>query len=62
MQASARSTGAEPVNGWLALIIFLLIGIAFAPYLQSSLNKVWNTQIAGATPDSGADGSGAQPW
>ena len=31
MQAAARLTGAEPVNGWLALIIFLVIGFVFAP-------------------------------
>jgi hypothetical protein len=49
MQAAARHTGAEPVNGWLALIIFLLIGIVFGPYLQSCLNKVWDAQ-AGAAP------------
>ena len=47
MQAAARLTGAEPVNGWIALIIFLVIGIAFAPYLQSYLNKVWDAQAGG---------------
>jgi len=48
MQAAARLTGAEPVNGWIALIIFLVIGIAFAPYLQSCLNNVWDAQAGGA--------------
>jgi hypothetical protein len=47
MQAAARITGAEPANGWIALIIFLVIGIAFAPYLQSCLNKVWDAQAGG---------------
>jgi hypothetical protein len=47
MQAAARLTGAEPANGWIALIIFVLIGIAFAPYLQSCLNKVWDAQAGG---------------
>lgn len=47
MQAAARITGAEPVNGWIALIIFLVIGIAFAPFLQSNLNKVWDAQAGG---------------
>ena len=55
MQAAARLTGAEPANGWIALIIFLLLGIAFAPYLQSCLNKVWETQPGGAI------GSGQAP-
>ena len=44
MQAAARITGAEPANGWIALILFLLLGIAFPPYLQSCLNKVWDAQ------------------
>ena len=47
MQAAARITGAEPVNGWIALIIFVVIGIAFAPFLQSNLNKVWDAQAGG---------------
>jgi hypothetical protein len=47
MQAAARITGAEPANGWIALIIFLVIGFVFAPYLQSCLNKVWDAQAGG---------------
>jgi hypothetical protein len=56
MQAAARLTGAEPANGWIALIIFLLLGIAFAPYLQSCLNKVWDAQSA----STGTIGAGEQ--
>ena len=33
--------GVEPLNGWIALIIFLVIGIAFGPFIQSEMNKVW---------------------
>ena len=47
MQAAARLTGAEPVNGWIALILFIVIGIAFPPYLQSQLNNVWDAQAGG---------------
>ena len=47
MQAAARHTGVEGPNGWIALIIFLVIGFAFAPYLQSCLNKVWDAQAGG---------------
>ena len=49
MQAAGRLTGVEGPNGWIALIIFLVIGFAFAPYLQSCLNKVWDAQAAGGT-------------
>jgi hypothetical protein len=47
MQAAARITGAEPANGWIALILFVLLGIAFPPYLQSCLNNVWEAQVEG---------------
>ena len=56
MQAAARLTGAEPANGWIALILFLVIGLAFAPYLQSCLNHVWDAQAGGAA----AIGAGEQ--
>jgi hypothetical protein len=65
MQAAARLTGAEPANGWIALIIFFVIGFAFAPYLQSCLNKVWDAQAGGgaaaAIPAAGEQPVPAQP-
>jgi Domain of unknown function (DUF4234) len=54
MQAAARITGAEPVNGWIALILFLLLGFVFPPYLQSCLNKVWEAQTDGAALGTGS--------
>ena len=33
--------GVEKVNGWIVLILFLVVGIAVPPYMQSSLNKLW---------------------
>lgn len=45
--AAARLTGLEPLNGWIALILYLLLGIAFPAYLQSGLNKVWAAQASG---------------
>jgi hypothetical protein len=49
-QAAARLTGVEPLNGWIALALYLFLGIGFAPYLQSGLNKVWGAQTAVAAP------------
>jgi hypothetical protein len=43
-QAAARLTGVEPLNGWIALAFYLLLGIGFPAYLQSGLNKVWGAQ------------------
>jgi hypothetical protein len=54
----ARLTGTEPVNGWIALILFIVIQPAYWAYLQSSLNKAWkaaareptDTPVQGAPP------------
>jgi hypothetical protein len=48
-QAAARLTGVEPLNGWIALLFYLFLGIGFPAYLQSGLNKVWQAQAGGAT-------------
>jgi hypothetical protein len=48
IQAAQRLTGVEfELNGWLALVMFLLIAPVFYAYEQSELNKVWR---AGASP------------
>jgi uncharacterized membrane protein len=42
IQAAQRLTGVEPqLNGWLALVLALVISPAFNAYEQSELNKVW---------------------
>jgi hypothetical protein len=42
IQAAQRLTGVEPqLNGWLALIMAILITPVFYAYEQSELNKVW---------------------
>jgi hypothetical protein len=43
-QAAARLTGVDPLNGWIALAFYLLLGIGFPAYLQSGLNKAWGAQ------------------
>jgi hypothetical protein len=44
IQAAQRLTGVEPqANGWLALVMALLITPVFHAYEQSELNKVWRT-------------------
>lgn len=44
VQGAARVAGREPVNGWIALILYLLLQPAFWAYLQWSLNDVWRTE------------------
>jgi Domain of unknown function (DUF4234) len=48
IQAAQRLTGVQPqLNGWLALIMALLLTPVFHAYEQSELNKVWR---AGGQP------------
>jgi hypothetical protein len=47
--------GVEPINGWIVLILYLVIGLAVPPYMQSELNKLWErypslTEGGGAIP------------
>jgi Domain of unknown function (DUF4234) len=48
VKATQRLTGGgEPLNGWLALVLALVIGPAFYAYLQSALNKSWESERSG---------------
>lgn len=44
VQAAARVSGREPVNGWLALVLYLVLSIGFWAYLQASLNTIWRAE------------------
>jgi hypothetical protein len=43
-QGAAAVAGREPVNGWIALVLYLFISPAMFAYLQVSLNHVWETE------------------
>ena len=38
---ASRLAGQEPVNGWIAIVLYLLLAPALWAYIQVSLNKVW---------------------
>ena len=46
VQAAQRLTGVEPLNGWIGLILFIIITPAFWAYIQSGLNNVWQRQAS----------------
>ena len=49
IQAAQRLNGVEPqANGWLGLIMALLISPVFYAYEQAELNKAWRASVAGA--------------
>ena len=49
VQGASKVAGREPVSGWIALILYLLLSPGFWAYLQVSLNNVWE-QEAEALP------------
>jgi hypothetical protein len=44
VMGAAKVAGKEPVNGWLSLLLYLLLAPAFWAYLQVSLNHVWEQE------------------
>jgi Domain of unknown function (DUF4234) len=46
VQGASRVAGQEPVSGWIALILYLLISPGFFAYLQVSLNDLWRAEAA----------------
>jgi hypothetical protein len=44
MQSAQRLSGQQPLNGWIALILFILISVGLWAYMQSELNKVWRAE------------------
>jgi hypothetical protein len=49
VMGAAKLSGKEPVNGWIALLLYLFISPGMFAYLQVSLNHVWE-QEAEALP------------
>ena len=49
VQAAQRLAGKEPINGWIGLILYVVLSPAFYAYMQSGLNGVWKAQAAGST-------------
>jgi hypothetical protein len=45
VQAAQRLAGIPPLNGWIALILFVVISPAFNAYLQNGLNDIWRAQV-----------------
>jgi hypothetical protein len=41
IQQAQRLAGAEQLNGWLALVLYLVFSPAYFGYMQSELNKAW---------------------
>lgn len=44
VMGASRLAGNEPLNGWIAIILYILIPPAFWAYIQVSLNDVWRKE------------------
>jgi polyferredoxin len=44
VQGAARVAGNEAVNGWIALVLYLLLAPVFWAYVQVSLNDIWRKE------------------
>jgi hypothetical protein len=45
IQAAQRLKGETPINGWLGLVIFLVISPVLVGYMQSGLNSAWKAAM-----------------
>ena len=44
IQGASRLAGKEPLNGWIALVLYLLLAPALWAYMQVSLNEIWREE------------------
>ena len=54
MQKAQQLAGVEALNGWIGLVLYLVISPAFFGYMQSGLNNVWKAQATQSVSDSAA--------
>ena len=50
VQAAQRLAGVNQLNGWIGLILYVVISPAFFAYVQSGLNAVWQRETAATEP------------
>jgi hypothetical protein len=51
IQAAQRLNGQTPINGWLGLVLALVIAPALYGYMQSGLNSAWKAARPAAEPE-----------
>ena len=51
VQGTSALANREPVNGWIALVLYIFISPAMFAYLQVSLNHVWEQEFGAGAPD-----------
>ena len=46
VQAAQRLNGQTQINGWLGIVLYIVISPVLYAYMQSGLNSVWNSQAS----------------
>ena len=63
VQAAQRLTGQTQINGWLGVVLYIVISPVLYAYMQSGLNSVWKAQASesahAATPGVSRRASGS---
>lgn len=54
IQQAQALAGVQPMNGWLALVLYLVVSPVFFAYEQSELNKAWASEGGPVPSDSSA--------
>src|SRR3712207_4756646 len=54
IQQAQQLAGVQPMNGWLALVLYLVVAPIFFAYEQSELNKAWAAEGGPVPSDSSA--------
>lgn len=50
VQAAQRLNGQAQINGWLGVVLYIVISPVLYAYMQSGLNSVWNAQASESAP------------
>ncbi len=44
VMGASRLSGQEPLNGWIAILLYVLLAPALWAYIQVSLNNIWQAE------------------
>ena len=50
VQAAQRLNGQTQINGWLGVVLYIVISPVLYAYMQSGLNSVWKAQASESAP------------
>jgi hypothetical protein len=51
VQAAQRLSAQTSINGWLGVVLYIVISPVMYAYMQSGLNSVWKTQAVDASAE-----------